>query len=130
MIPLEKQVYSLELAKRLKELGVRQESLYYWSMCKDGIGIIKLIDSDRKREKIGTVEIENISAFTVAELGEMLPHGFRSGKAGNSKVGFKAYSSHANGPGGFHEQFDADTEADCRAKMLIYLVENGLLTEV
>jgi len=31
MIPLEKQVCSLELAKRLKELGVAQQSLYVWS---------------------------------------------------------------------------------------------------
>jgi hypothetical protein len=31
MISLEKQVCSLELAKRLKELGVKQESLFYWA---------------------------------------------------------------------------------------------------
>jgi len=26
-----------------------------------------------------------------------------------------------------HLSFEADTEADCRSKMLIYLVENGLM---
>jgi hypothetical protein len=30
MISLENQMYSLELFKRLKELGVKQESYFYW----------------------------------------------------------------------------------------------------
>jgi len=34
MIPLEKQVVSLELARRLKELEVKQESYFYWSVDK------------------------------------------------------------------------------------------------
>jgi hypothetical protein len=29
-MPLENQVVSLELAKKLKELGMKQESLFYW----------------------------------------------------------------------------------------------------
>jgi len=42
MIPLEKQCVSLEFAKRLKELGVNQESLFYWM--DDGCGPITLRD--------------------------------------------------------------------------------------
>ena len=30
MMPLEQQVCSYELAKRLEELGVRQESVFWW----------------------------------------------------------------------------------------------------
>jgi hypothetical protein len=75
MIPLEKQVVSLELAKRLKELGVKQESLFFWMSIKDDDG------KDCWAVKYGPLETfygipvdENISAFTVAELGEMLPY--------------------------------------------------------
>src|SRR4051812_36893725 len=65
---LEQQVCSLELAKRLKELGVKQESLYYWNIRHIWI-VLKAIGEPyitRKPE-------DYASAFTVAELGEMLP---------------------------------------------------------
>ncbi len=63
MMKLEDQVVSLDLAKKLKELGVKQESLFCWI-------------SDYDLEFLPT-NIRNpdacIAAFTVAELGEMLP---------------------------------------------------------
>jgi len=69
-VKLEDQVVSLELAKRLKELGVKQESLVHWVRTGDswrlsdqGIGIAH--SYYQKAEKI--------SAFTVAELLQMLP---------------------------------------------------------
>ena len=36
---IESQVCSLELAKKLKELGVKQESLYYWCENSEGASI-------------------------------------------------------------------------------------------
>jgi hypothetical protein len=76
MIPLEKQVVSLDLAKRLKELGVKQESVWYWF---------------RDRLILGRGEGGNMqtftSAFTVAELGEMLPiNDIRIGNVGHRCV--------------------------------------------
>ena len=65
---LEKQVCSLELAKKLKELGVKQESLWYWNQTfeakrKPHPYLFEVQGWDKTHHKY--------SAFTVAELGEM-----------------------------------------------------------
>jgi hypothetical protein len=99
---LEYQVVSLELAKKLKELGVKQESLFYWVHANgDGIGswdqtipIISYIP------KIENYHLTIASAFTVAELGEMLPNGIQTYRAKNGYRCAKGNSwSHIeNGP--------------------------------
>jgi hypothetical protein len=70
---IQDQVCSLELAKRLKELGVKQNSYFVW---------FKLIDKDSfdlaEKWQIDDAErFEEISAFTACELGEMLPCRFK-----------------------------------------------------
>jgi hypothetical protein len=65
MIPLEKHVVSLDLAKRLTELGVKQGSLFWWIEILGGYEIWH--HSNTRNRKGGP-------AFTVAELGEMLPN--------------------------------------------------------
>lgn len=111
---LENQVVSLELAKKLKELGVKQESLFYW--WNNQIYFYPYLD----QTEIG----DSISAFTVAELGILLPTMSdlpKQGHDGRWRV---------HGPW-TAEKGDllhiADTEADCRAKVLIYLLENNLI---
>src|SRR5215470_19529204 len=64
MMPLEQQVCSYELAKRLAELGVRQESVFWWVNKKVTYTGGRASHAPRHGE---------IAAFTVAELGEMLP---------------------------------------------------------
>lgn len=124
---LEQQVCSLELAKRLKELGVKQESYFNW--CTNG-----WMSSDPKCKWIivQRQEFQNgYAAFTVAELGEMLPYRV---VAPSGQPYFPSYTT-KNGDGkwlvSYHQLLPsiiADTEADARAKMLIYLIENKLVT--
>ena len=126
---IEKQVCSLELAKRLKELAVKQESLFAW---KD-IGEYQVIISQEPSLIKGKILA---SAFTVAELGEMLSWAIE-GKllciSKDVKGGWVVFYED-NVIGGIINKelriYDqvADTEADARAKMLIYLVENKLVT--
>ncbi len=139
---LEDQVCSLELAKKLKELGVKQESYWYWhfySMLSDtnppSWQLVSCV-TDKK---------DKYSAFTVAELGEILPKWIKKEKLhycltmdwfGNGvnvnyenrnkvveiveKAEGKEYSNI------LHTVCD-ESEANARAKMLIYLIENKLL---
>lgn len=66
-MPLEKQVVSLDLAKRLKELGVKQESVWYWVYF-DGMSKW-IVEPDLF---YGDKKVERYSAFTVVELYALL----------------------------------------------------------
>lgn len=142
---LESQVCSLELAKRLRELGVKQESAFYWDS----------ITGNRKAKslwKIGDVisfsyeetydkpNDDSYAAFSVAELGKMLPAGYVTGRGWNPESAKRYccnwYRVNADGDpedfGAKHRApyrgiFFAHTEADARAKMLIHLIENKLV---
>lgn len=79
---LQDQVCSLELAKELKEIGVKQESLFWWTAYENPLaGILKEEDVpedrwnimySRQTKKSGFDWL--YSAFTVTELGMMLPY--------------------------------------------------------
>lgn len=82
---LEDQVCSLSLSKRLKELGIKQESLFYYqnNPYNNGQDCIDLMINEGRSENnenvIINTESENdnhqkYSAFTASELGEMLPN--------------------------------------------------------
>lgn len=118
---LESQVCSLELAKKLKELGVKQESDFYYT--KFGLQFRPFPDN------------REFSAFTVAELGEMLPQEIDDFE-GDNQVWYALYSAkspdywsiyYKNQDRRFRKVINADTEANTRAKMLIYLLENKLI---
>lgn len=124
---LSNQVVSLELAKRLKELGVNQESYFHW------------YDSKPTAQLHTGVFAGDwfYAAFTVAELGEMLPARLTEVE-GVHRVARLAMEKQdtrwnvvyicAECGGRIFEPMLADTEADARAKMLIYLIENNLVT--
>lgn len=123
---LKDQVCSLESSKRLKELGVKQESLFWWvdfinNACttKDGKGFEShrfqcLYNDDGIYEMEDKVYLEikgKYSAFTVAELGEML-------RECPQLNWCYLYTG---------DLIFQPTEAEARAKMLIYLLENKLI---
>ena len=106
---LESQVCSFNIAKRLKELGVKQKSAFFWTSNRE------LARPLARHEPL----FHWVSAFNVAELGEMLPFPFESGPG--AKGGFQC----SNRDGTLFKI--ADTEADARAKMLCYLIEKGIV---
>jgi len=137
---LEKQVCSQELAKRLKELGVKQESLYYWwQQCnkvhqgyEDDIYPPEYIWVLQPYFKGLALGDNTYSAFTTSEIGEMLPDAYISFKESNiwyctqleepDEEWWLDYRIRSRSYGWRNEK--ADTEADARATMLIWLIEN------
>lgn len=117
---LEEKVTNLEFSKRLKELGVKQESCYFWWVS-DGIKIDHrlLYRVDMKAQ-----HPNEFSAFTVAEIGEKL------GRATEENL-MLAYGKVFNVP---ETRFVTAmglqacmSRPDLGAKMLIYLIENKLV---
>ena len=98
----------------MKDLGFKQDSYFEWKKYKWGWNVSKT----QKMED----ELDYCSAYLVAELGEIL-----------NKLDYPWYS---NGENECHiiwnkpmkvDYAKADNEANARAKMLIYLVENKLI---
>lgn len=149
---LEDQCCNLSQAKRLKELGVKQESYASWF----GDESHTYFDSGSEEHAI-PMNVSNwvfvlptkpanghdedhrsnvcitkpiASAFTVAELGEMLPTGYDTMRVTvrMGVYGWKGFDDsdepcpHSNSDDVFN------TEAEARAAMLIYLLESKLIT--
>lgn len=133
---LEQQVVSLELAQKMKELGFKQESLYYYSE-------LSLKPNGATHWQLGDFKFytsnNHASAYTVAELGEMLPDNIkvdgnsywyeeRKTHISDGEIYYIVYYKFEHPTKGDVIAFNGNTEADARAKMLIYLVENNLMT--
>ena len=139
------QVCTLEQAKKLKELGVKQEALWFWvyptkeSMISSGLDIYYHLQA---KDIIGDNEGDEFdnsmaSAFGVAELGVIMPdeifkndwcYTLRCDKRDdNWTVNYTAESETSewgiNDINGFTEK----NEASARSQMLIYLLENNLI---
>lgn len=128
---LEDQVASLELCKRLKELGVKQESYFWWAFGQKEADffVVRYFDGD-------PVHFNKVcSAFTVAELGEILPMYIEQ-----DGTPYYFHAIRENGDSwmvGYYKLFESKyyacreqhpfSEADARAKMLIYLLENKMI---
>lgn len=131
---LENQVVSLELAKRLASLGVSQDSIFQWRVQwetgkEDEIMLVQGENYESKGENGG---VALYAAFTVAELGEILPDTIEENEATLYLMCGKGTSAHPwsiwygstkqEGPSSVGEN-----EADARAALLVYLIENKLI---
>ncbi|UPJ35834.1 hypothetical protein IVB45_02140 [Bradyrhizobium sp. 4] len=118
---LEQQVCSLDLAKKLKELGVKWESAFSWIEHEDG---------EWRLLRFGIEGTICVAAFTVAELGEMMPGNFGGHYVLTQKglMGNRYYSTLMRLQDSTEAyKIEEKTEADARAKMLIYAIENKLI---
>lgn len=134
---LEKQVCSLELAKKLKELGVKQNSHFIYDSVWGAVEISSWEIRHTSKYAQPKPE-ETFSAFTVAELGEMLPlvikeyyelsirHVYYQEKGW--AIQYVDDEDSIFSINEIQAWFESDTEADARAKMLIYLIENNLIS--
>lgn len=142
---IEKQVISLQTAKQLKELGVKRESLFYWCVPKwDETGTNGVIRDASQAKLYGTdFTPTTYPAYSVAELGEMLPmwisHNdlywypeilptYSEGGTSNDERYFRVcYYSY---PSSKKEMclVNEDDLAEALAKLLIKLLENNLIT--
>jgi len=135
------QVVSLEYAKKMKELRFEQESYFYW--VNDFMGWTIRDKQEADCIACEDVRASKLSAYTVAELGEMLPYYlwvdepksnppqeyYYDLKITKTKT-LKYIISYA-GANIYHTELPHQendfSEADARAKMLIYLKENKLI---
>ena len=124
MTNIEDQVVSVEVAKRLKEIGVEQESLFYWAS-----GSLLFF------EKVDWSNADNTySAFTVAEMIEKLPAIIEDGKVeywlrvevvavgGGNTTWLVEYASASNEILGYVVKTKL---ADAVGEMRLWLVKNG-----
>lgn len=131
---LEKQVSNKKLSQRLRELGVKKESLFVWFKPQGGKWEIGLFDGTffhgEKEKDTGHygyrfgLSKNNYAAFTVAELVEnIMLAGDENVKAITYKTG-EQFGMTGDGVEFLRNMYNPDN----LAKMLIYLLENKLLT--
>lgn len=116
-------VTSLELSKRLKELGVEVPSVFWWGKDKE-IVFNPLLPNQHVL----------YHAYTSEELGRMLPRNCPEHELKSLQIchsfgdgWFVGYGDHMNLDGCHVE--DGDSLGDTMAKMLIWLLDRGLITK-
>ena len=138
----EYQVCAVDLSKKLKKLGVKQDSLFYFA--RRGIYVPGFSADEEQQYKIilyknyNKLDKRSYSAFTVAELGEILPFELLTenfyeetlSMGLHFEVDFQKTWSVS-----YYEKSEEKlrcvdkNEANARAKMIIYLIEKKLVDD-
>lgn len=106
---LSDQVCTREQALLLKQLGVRQDTAYCWI---SNYNMPVLFGQQGPHFQA--------AAYTTAELGEMLPNCYETMKTSEGWHGFDMDDDSIP-----TDEDSYDTEAECRAEIIIYLLQNG-----
>lgn len=166
---IDQQVTSLELSRRLKELGLKQESYFNYALNGMACGYdcpnethndpahLFCLNESWKIEENNGVYTPCYSAYTVAELFEIIPawictkekifNNYRLNLSKQTALNIQwivsyCCDSYATDESAAHygvnpfttkvhtdsKQFD-ESLANCLAKLLIYLIENNLMTD-
>jgi hypothetical protein len=123
---LESQVCSFANSKRLKQLGVRQDSLFYWE--DDSSIIVSKNDCENTRY---FCEDDYYSAFTASEVLELLPPMTNNKlilKIGKSLLtnGYYVRYKQQKKKGILINKYDLSL-SNSLANMLVHLIENNLM---
>lgn len=123
---LEDQVCQHYLSKKLTELGLKKESVFSWVDQNHEIKLTSTIMAKlmiSRPKDIRLYEENNIfPAYSVAELGEMIPHGVNTVKDG---LGW--YTEVFKPLKEWNKLFPCRLEANARANILINLIETGIV---
>ena len=120
---LKDQVVSLDLSKRLKELGYKQEGLWWWEYNNRYSTLERLKDfPDNRTWGLRDFKIDDkcLIAPTCAELGITLPEYYKTIRKDGM---WGCYDDNGDG----YVETISKTEVNSRASMLIYLLENKLM---
>lgn len=148
---LEQQVVSLDLAKRLKELGVKQDSLFYWRLNYHTSGTpdgkkeghfgegydlqyypkprYSTADVKWNQSDLSKLDETEVSAFTVAEVGLLTPSAIHVESVWKQMFIDRFHDKWLTGYSDIYDDDKPfmDTEADSKGELLVWLIKNGLI---
>ena len=142
-MPITTHVTSLELSRRLKELGVLQKSLFIWSYYPHVDNYHSEPEYNPLKEGVEQNGL-NISAYLASELDQLIARATNGEYAfitnEEQTMGYRVYEPIMESEGlkltrtGYKLEVIKsagimdENHADCRAKMLIHLLENHLIS--
>jgi len=121
---VEPNVISIRMAMQLRSVDYPQGEMYWYYIFQLEIGMWEL-KSWKELATMNTDNSEIMAAPTPGELGEQLPVGFKSCKRGEKD--WLAWYYNYEHLSTISQEWEAETEADVRAKAWIWLNQKNLL---